>query len=91
MSRFTARETFASSFVDSSISMSDNSPMSANLASDVLVDMQAVVDALATGRRVDEETYRRIRKRGESSREELRRKFGETDIAVDLIRETRDE
>lgn len=62
-----------------------------NLASDVLADMQAVVDALTSGHRVDDETYRRIRERGESVREELRRQFGERNIAVELIRQTRDE
>ncbi len=65
--------------------------MSTNITSDVLADMDIVVEALASGRRVDEQTYRRIRERGEGIREEVRQRFGETDIAVELIRETRDE
>jgi hypothetical protein len=35
--------------------------------------------------------YRRIRERGTKITEELRQKYGEMDIAVDLIREVRDE
>lgn len=62
-----------------------------DITTGVLADMEIVVEALASGRRVDEETYRRIRERGESIRQELCKRFGETDMAVDLVRETRDE
>jgi hypothetical protein len=65
--------------------------MDANIPPEVLAEMQAVMEALASGRRVDEETYRRIRERGERVRDEVRRKFGEVDLAVDLVREIREE
>jgi hypothetical protein len=35
--------------------------------------------------------YRRIREKGKSITEELRRTYGEMNIAVELIREVRDE
>ena len=37
------------------------------------------------------EVYRRIRDRGDRLREEMRQKFGTVEIAVDLVREIRDE
>src|SRR5690349_9349998 len=58
---------------------------------DVQADMQAVIEHLTTGKPLDPETYRRIRERGERITEELRQRYGELDIAVDLIREVRDE
>lgn len=56
-----------------------------------LADLQAIVDALATGSRVDEQTYQRVRDRGEKIRNEMREKFGTRQIAVELIRDVRDE
>ncbi len=58
---------------------------------EVEADMQAVMEALHSGRRMDEETYRRIRARADKVRDELKRQHGEMDIAVDLIRQTRDD
>jgi hypothetical protein len=54
-------------------------------------DERAVLNYLATGTPLDPETYRRIRERAEQITERLRRKHGEMNIAVDLIREIRDE
>ncbi|MBW3596174.1 MAG: hypothetical protein KY475_02745 [Planctomycetes bacterium] len=53
-------------------------------------DAQAVLARLA-GRSLDPETYRRVRERAERITEELRQKHGEMDLAVDLVREVRDE
>jgi len=61
------------------------------LSPDILADTQAVLEHLTTGKPLDPETYRRIRERGERITEEIRRTQGELNVAVDLIRETRDE
>jgi hypothetical protein len=54
-------------------------------------DDRAVLDHLTTGRPLDEEAYRRVRERAERITEEIRREHGELNIAVDLIREGRNE
>ena len=57
----------------------------------VLGDLDAVMERIATGKPLDPESSRRIRQRAERITEEIRQKHGELDIAVQLIRETRDE
>jgi hypothetical protein len=57
---------------------------------ELAADTQAVIDKLMTGKPLDPETYARIRERGERITEEVRRKHGILNIAVDLIREARD-
>jgi hypothetical protein len=54
-------------------------------------DEQAVFEHAFRGKPLDPEVRRRVRERAEKISEELRRKHGEMNIAVDLIRETRDE
>jgi hypothetical protein len=61
------------------------------IPADVLADMQAVADALAAGKLVAPEIAQRIHERSEKAQEELLRQYGVREIAVDLIRETRDE
>jgi hypothetical protein len=61
------------------------------LPADVLADIQAVADAAAAGRPVDPEVARRVRKRSERVQEELVRRYGTREIAVELIRHGRDE
>jgi hypothetical protein len=51
----------------------------------------AVIVRAMTGKPLDPEVYRRVRERGEKVTEELRRRYGTVEIAVDLIREGRDE
>jgi len=58
---------------------------------EVHADLEAVLKHVAAGTRVDPELARRVRERSEEATEELRRKYGELDVAVDLIREIRDE
>jgi len=58
---------------------------------DALADMQAVADAAAAGKPVDPDVARRIRERSEKVQEELVRRYGIREIAVDLIRRGRDE
>jgi hypothetical protein len=57
----------------------------------VLADLDAVMERIATGKPLEPETSRRIRQRAERITEEIRQRHGQTDIAVQLIRETRDE
>ena len=54
-------------------------------------DKDALLERITTGRPLDPDVYRRIRERGTKITAELRQKDGEMDIAVDLIREVRDE
>lgn len=54
-------------------------------------DKDALLEHLATGKPLDAEVRRRILERGERISEELRQTYGEMNIAVDLIREIRDE
>ena len=44
-----------------------------------------------TGMPLDPEIARRVRARSERATEELRRKYGTVSLAVDLIREVRDQ
>jgi hypothetical protein len=53
-------------------------------------DLQAVLDSLVTKKPLDPETSRRIRERSERITEELHQRYGELNVAVDLIREIRD-
>jgi len=57
----------------------------------VLADLDAVIKRITTGRPLDPKSRRRIRGRAERITEQIRKKHGELDIAVQLIRETRDE
>jgi predicted thioredoxin/glutaredoxin len=54
-------------------------------------DTQAVLDHVLLGQPLDPEIYRRIRARAEKMTEEIRRTQGVQNIAVDLVREIRDE
>ena len=53
-------------------------------------DTEALLERIA-GEPLDPEVYRRIQERGNKVTEEIREKFGTIEIAVELIRETRDE
>jgi hypothetical protein len=54
-------------------------------------DAQAIMDHLLTGKPLDPAVARRVREASEQASEETRRKFGTVDVAVDLIREARDQ
>ena len=56
---------------------------------DVMADMQAVADSLGSGKPVDAEVARRVRKRAAKAREELLATHGVQDIGVQIIREIR--
>jgi adenosyl cobinamide kinase/adenosyl cobinamide phosphate guanylyltransferase len=68
-----------------------SNPQSAGADAQVLADLNAVMERIATGKPLDAESSRRIRQRAERITEEIRKKHGELDIAVELIREIRDE
>jgi hypothetical protein len=56
---------------------------------DVMADMQAVSDALTSGKPVDQEVARRVRQRAEEARQELLATHGVQEIGVQIIREIR--
>lgn len=58
---------------------------------DVLADLEAVTAAAAAGKKPDPELTRRVRERARKATESVRKRCGELNIAVDLIRQTRDE
>jgi hypothetical protein len=57
----------------------------------VEADLQAVLDHAFYGKPLGPEVARRVRERSERATEELRRKYGTREVAVDLVREGRDE
>lgn len=58
---------------------------------EVLADLNAVLKHVAAGTPLEPALSRRVEERSERITEELRRKYGELNVAVDLIREIRDE
>jgi len=54
-------------------------------------DEEAVHEHVLTGKPLYPEVYRRVRARAEKITAGLRRKYGDMNIAADLIREVRDE
>jgi hypothetical protein len=60
-------------------------------AAQVQADEAAVIEHLLTGKPLDSEVYRRIRARAEQITTQLRQRYGDMNLAVDLIRDIRDE
>jgi hypothetical protein len=60
-------------------------------AAQIQADEAAVTEHLLTGRPLDPEIYRRVRARADQITAELRRRHGDMGLAVDLIRDIRDE
>jgi hypothetical protein len=61
----------------------------AGIQPDVMADMQAVANALTSGKPVDREVARRVRQRAEEARKDLLATRGVQEIGVQLIREIR--
>ncbi len=61
------------------------------IPAEVMADMQAVADAEAAGRPVDPDVARRVRERSRKIQEELLQRYGLREIAIDLIRQGREE
>jgi len=62
-----------------------------SLSPETDADTLAIIEHIMTGKPLDPEVYRRVRAAGEQLTEELRRRHGTVEWAVDLIREGRDE
>jgi hypothetical protein len=54
-------------------------------------DTEALMERVLHGKPLDPEVYQRIRAEGDRITEEIRRQHGTIEIAVELIREIRDE
>lgn len=54
-------------------------------------DTEALMERISHGTPLPPDVYRRIQERGDQLTEEIRQKYGTREIAVDLIREIRDE
>lgn len=57
----------------------------------IQADEAAVTQHLLTGKPLDPEVYRRVRSRAEQITAQLRQRYGDMNLAVDLIRDIRDE
>ena len=66
-------------------------PVADAIPPDVLADLEAVAAAVASGRKPDPELARRVRARARRATEAIRQRCGELNVAVDLIRQTRDD
>lgn len=71
------------------MSILDANPPGTN--SEALADLEAVLRHATAGTPVEPELARRVRARSEAVQAELRRKYGELNVAVELIHEIRDE
>ncbi|HTU92898.1 MAG TPA: hypothetical protein VMF69_22650 [Gemmataceae bacterium] len=56
-------------------------------AAQVQADEAAVTEHLLTGKPLDPEVYRRVRARAEQITDQLRQRYGDMNLAVDLIRD----
>lgn len=54
-------------------------------------DTDAIIQSLVSGKPLDPEIRDRLRRDGDRVREQLRQKIGPTNMAAELIRESRDE
>lgn len=57
----------------------------------VLADLDTVLKHAFSGTPIAVDVIRRVKERSERVQDELRRKYGQLNVAVDLIREIRDE
>lgn len=73
------------------LEMSKITPNPVGMSPDVLADMKSVADAIAAGRPVSPDVARRVRERSARVQEELLHQHGVREIAVDLIRQGREE
>jgi hypothetical protein len=78
--------------IDSSEEVTDNTAMKTiDTITEQDADLQSILERITSGKRLGPETYQRIRERGRHITEDLRKEYGEMNIAVDLIRQIRDE
>lgn len=65
--------------------------MSTETNANVEADTNALMERIIRGAPLPADVYQRIQERGDELTEEIRQKHGTIEIAVDLIREIRDE
>jgi hypothetical protein len=68
----------------------DTHPLSTADPADVQADLRAVIESLITQQPLDPVIARRVQERSERIRQEVFDRHGLLNVAVDLIRETRD-
>ena len=75
------------------VSDCDNAGMNTSLDDPALyeADAQAVMDHALHGKPLDPEVARRVDERSRRATEEVRRRMGTVNVAVDLVRASRDE
>jgi hypothetical protein len=61
------------------------------IPADILADLEEVARQAASGGVSDPELLRRVRERSEQVRREILQKHGRLNVAVDLVREIREE
>lgn len=69
----------------------DNLVMSTDTRPAVDPETEALMARILHGKPLDPELYRRIQERGRKITEEIRQNSGTVEIAVDLVRQVRDE
>lgn len=77
--------------VDGTTFVAENSNMNTDTTPILDADTQALMDRIVHGTPLPPDVYQRIQERGDQLTEEIRQKYGTIEIAVDLIREIRDE
>jgi hypothetical protein len=65
--------------------------MSTQVRTDAQADLEAICKAIVEKKPIDPAVSARVEERGKKARAELLRTHGITNIAVDLVREARDE
>lgn len=65
--------------------------MSTEIKPTLDADTEAIMQRIIHGTPLPPDVYQRIRGQGDRLREEMRQKYGTVEIAVDLVREIRDE
>jgi hypothetical protein len=85
----------AISLVDTFSDYRDNATMGTDIqpaiSAQLEADARAVFEHISTSEPLDPEVARRVRERSEQATEKLRKTYGEINVAVDLIREIRDD
>jgi len=66
-------------------------PFASTIPPDVMADMEAVAAAVAAGRKPDPELASRVRERSRKATQAVLQRCGVLNVAVDLVRQTRDE
>ncbi len=71
--------------------MNTKDTQDSGLPPEIVADLEEVCRQAASGGVPDPELLQRVRERSARVQEELRQKYGEMNVAVDLLREIRDQ